>query len=97
MDSICLCGPRKQIDSIIKMAYDYPLLSKEAELCEKLVSDMKTLSELERAIILDMLNLERWDLQKINKRIRWYRARGFMRGTIVGIASVLTFAIIMPK
>lgn len=81
----------------MKMAYDYPLLSKEAELCKKLVSDMKTLSELERAIILDMLNLERWDLQKINRRIRWYKARGFMRGTIVGIASVLTFAIIMPK
>ena len=81
----------------MKMAYDYPLLAKEAELCEKLVSDLKTLSDLERAVILDMINLENWDFKKVKRRIRWYRARAFMQGAMVGAAAVVTVALLVPK
>jgi len=81
----------------MKMAYDYPLLLSEAKLCEKLVSDLKTLSDLERAVMLEMLGLTEWDFKKVKRRIRWLRARAFVRGAMVGAAAVVTVALLVPN
>lgn len=96
-DSTCLCGPRKDIDSLLKIAQDYPELLRQSDFYEKQVGDMRTLSELERGELLALLDLEKWDFKKVKRRVRWQRARAFIRGAMVGAAAAVTVALLVPK
>jgi len=81
----------------MKMAYDYPLLARQAELCEKLVQDMKSLSIMERRELLKLIGLTEWDFKKVKRRVRWLKARSFVRGVVVGASAIVVVALVVPN
>jgi len=92
-DSICLCGPKKQIDSTLKILLDYPDLKQQAFLLTKLLDNERKLSELDKQAILKVLQLEGdWELKRVEKAIRklrrkviWTAIRFSIAGLAVGV------------
>ncbi|WP_428662069.1 hypothetical protein [Runella sp.] len=90
-DSICLCGPTKEIDSTIKIVKDYPKLKKQSDKSEELYKDLKKLTNAERSDILKLIGLDAWDFRKVKSRIRWIKVKKWIWGAAgVGTGAVLT-------
>lgn len=85
-DSVCLCGPKNQIDSTLKILNDYPDLKRQAFLLTKLLDNERRLSELDKATILKVLGLgSDWDVKRIKRRIRYLKYR---RPIVAGLGGV---------
>lgn len=92
-DSICLCGPKKQIDSTLKILNDYPDMKRQLMLVSKLLDSERRLTDIEQAAILKVLGLEcDWDIKKVKQRIRrlkfkkWiWGAGGVGVGVLIGL------------
>lgn len=85
-DSICLCGPKKQIDSTLKILNDYSDMKRQLMLVTKLLQNERRLSDLDKEAILKVLGLEcDWDIKRVKRRIRYLK---YVRPILIGLGGV---------
>ena len=77
-DSNCLCGPKADIDSALKILNDYPDLLRQSDFCEKLLGDLRKLSIHEQSLILEELEIKGdWDIEVVTKKIKRIKRASF--------------------
>lgn len=79
----------------MKILADYPDLKTQAALFEKVYTDAKALTEIERSQILSVLKLGFWEVEKVKQRIRRHKFKkwtwgmgGIGVGVLIGVLMI---------